>query len=186
MKRSRDYIRRPKSLTPMSRSRYYIDLNRPQSWQGKPWVTWLFAALGAAYVGVGIYLVVGGGQPPEEGANWMVLAQSVLFGSLMVFYSTGVGERYFGRFVDINLASVRWRLTDPEGVPHAAYHQLSLARVRDIRVGVLRIDFVMDDGAAHAMPLGELPYEAVREIKRRFEGQASLAGATGVAMGYVA
>lgn len=161
----------------MSRERYYFDLNRPRGWMRKRWARWLFAVLGVAYlaIGLGAVLLDAGFS---DGPNWMLFAQSVIWGPLMFIYATGFGERFFGRFVDISLRSVRWRLAPPDGSLSAKYYDVPLARVRDIRVHLLRIDFVMDDGTVHRMPLGELPYEVVQEVKRRFEGRASLAGAT--------
>ena len=46
--------------------------------------------------------------------------------------------------------------------------RVALARVRRVEVGVLSVEFFVEDGRRHSLPLGALPYTVVQEVKRRF------------------
>ena len=155
----------------MSRARYYFSFT--PEWQRTPLAKWLTCVVGAVSMGVSVYFAV------HVADNLLTFAvQGFVWGAILQAHGTGLTERYFGRFVDISLGKVSWRLTDPSGALRPRRETVSLARVRVIEVHVLRIDFRMADGQVHSMPLGELPYDVVREVKQRFEGEHSLAGAT--------
>ena len=155
----------------MSRTRFYFSFT--PAWAQSPWAKWGSTFLGAACVGGGVY-----GFLDAESNLAFLSAQGIFYGGGFLAHGTGLAERYFGRFVDLSLGTVRWRLIDPDGSLRPRYEKVSLAKVRSVDVGVLRIDFAMVDGSVRSMPLGELPYDVVREVKRRFEGENSLAGAT--------
>ena len=154
----------------MSRARYYFSFT--PSWQQTPLARWILSCLGAAFISAGTYFALAG-----EDLGF-VAAQLLFHGAVFFAQASGLTERYFGLFVDISLGKVAWRLTDPSGALRPQYRKVALAQVSNIEVGLLRIDFTMSDGSVCSMPLGELPYEVVRAIKERFEGEHSLAGAT--------
>lgn len=163
----------------MSRSRFYFSLT--PSWAQSRTAKLVCCLLGAGLLGLGVAMAVASGWELRSGL--LNAAQVAVYGGLLVAHGSGLTDRYMGQFVEISLGTVRWRLPEGGESLHPRYRSLRLAEVRHVEVGLLHVDFERMDGRHERLPLGALPYTVVQEIKRRFEGQASLAGATGGAVG---
>ena len=163
----------------MSRSRYTFYFE--PAWQRAANVRWIFGVVGASLVGLGGYMAYATlwGVGTDYG---FIPGQFVFYGLWALLIGTGLYERYLSYYVDITLGRVRWRLPDSGEGFFSRYRPVRLAEVERIEIGLLHIGFELLDGSHERLPLGSVPYEAVQEIKRRFEGRASLAGVTGGAV----
>lgn len=169
----------------MTLGKYRYDLSQPQgnyAWLTKPWVRRSFIAFGVAFVLIGIWLAIERFREEDWGSAGIMIFNLFLGGFNMLMLSHPRFQRRFGQYVEISLREVSWRLPDTDSMIMRR-KRLALADVRDAHVELLRIRFVMRDGRIVDLPLGALPYEVVRALKQRFEGEDSFRAAFGGRLG---
>lgn len=141
---------------------------------------WLVRGLAIVLAGVGCYALA-----TQSGSNWpagaLFAAQQFVLAILAYAATTEAYRDRTTYYVRIGLGHVTWRTFEQATLWTASPH-VSLAAVQRVEVGLLHVAFVLHDGTTRRLPLGDFPYDVVRELKARFSDLDSAAGLTGGAL----